>query len=246
MRGKFIIIVLIQIALLAGMIGYREYWIALGEKVLLRTAPVDPRDLFRGDYVQLSYEITALELDRLGVTDQFKPNQTIYVKLEKDEEGVCRATGAGSALPGEGTRFIRGTVRSVQAMKRWEITVKESTGNLHALRSTWFSGMNKGERVVFCVGQAGRILNHYKADSAYKPGCSFGASLEGTIEDMNTTAYQQVTAEYGIESYFVEEGKGRALEQARNAREVKVEVSLREDGKGIITRLVMDDQPGAR
>jgi len=244
MRGKFIIIVLIQIALLAGIIGYREYWIALGEKVLLRTAPVDPRDLFRGDYVQLSYEITILELDRLGVNERFKPNQTIYVKLDKDEEGVCKASGAGSALPSEGTRFIQGRVRSEQAMKRWEITVKEDSGNLRTLRSTWFSGMNKGDRAVFCVGPAGRVLNHYKADSAYKPKCALGTSLEGSIEDMKDTAYQQVTAEYGIESYFVEEGKGRAIEQAGNAREVKVEVSLRDDGKGIITRLVMDGQPG--
>jgi uncharacterized membrane-anchored protein len=46
--------------------------------------------------------------------------------------------------------------------------------------------------------------------------------------------------EYGIENYFVEEGKGRAVESSRNARQLRVEVSLRKDGKGIITGLFVD------
>jgi uncharacterized membrane-anchored protein len=43
------------------MIGYRHYWIETGEKIMLRVEPVDPRDLFRGDYVSLSYEISSLD-----------------------------------------------------------------------------------------------------------------------------------------------------------------------------------------
>jgi uncharacterized membrane-anchored protein len=46
--------------------------------------------------------------------------------------------------------------------------------------------------------------------------------------------------EYGIESYFVEEGKGKAIESSRDARELRVEVSLRKDGKGIITGLFVN------
>ena len=45
--------------------------------------------------------------------------------------------------------------------------------------------------------------------------------------------------EYGIESYFVEEGKSRAVESGRGAGELRVEVFLRKDGKGIITALLM-------
>jgi uncharacterized membrane-anchored protein len=43
-----------------------------------------------------------------------------------------------------------------------------------------------------------------------------------------------------IENYFVGEGKGRAIESARNTRELRVEVSLRKDGRGVIIGLFAD------
>ena len=57
---------------------------------------------------------------------------------------------------------------------------------------------------------------------------------------MRERRVRQVTVDCGIESYFVEEGKGRAIESARNARDLRVEVSLRRDGKGTITGLLLD------
>ena len=83
MRWKFAFFVLLQVALLVGIIAYRQYWVATGEKILLRTAPVDPRDIFRGDYVSLRYDISTLDLDGLGVKGSFKSNETVYVILEK-------------------------------------------------------------------------------------------------------------------------------------------------------------------
>ena len=43
MRIKFFFLVVLQILILAGMIGYRHYWVETGEKVMLRVSPVDPR-----------------------------------------------------------------------------------------------------------------------------------------------------------------------------------------------------------
>jgi len=83
MRFKFIIFVLLQVALLIGIITYRQYWVATGEKVLLRTAPVDPRDIFRGDYVSLRYDISTLDLDGLGVKESFKPNEKVLLSSKK-------------------------------------------------------------------------------------------------------------------------------------------------------------------
>ena len=63
--------------------------------------------------------------------------------------------------------------------------------------------------------------------------------LSGTVEEIKEIKSRMLHVEYGIESYFVEEGKGRAVESGRGARELRVEVSLRKDGKGIITALLM-------
>lgn len=246
MRIKFILLILLQVLLLAGIIGYREYWVATGDRVLLRTVPVDPRDIFRGDYVQLSYDITNLDLDSLSVKEGFKPNEKIYVSLVKNEDGTCRASSASKAMP-QGVKFIQGRVKyETPVTQRWEIQLKDDSGNIHTLAPRWFSSVNIGDRVTFCLGRSNNVLNYFKEDVQYKPNCGTGNSIAGTIEDIKETKFRQVNVEYGIESYFVEEGKGRAIESARNAKEVKVEVSLKKDGKGIITGLLMDGKMIAR
>jgi uncharacterized membrane-anchored protein len=56
MRKTFIILaVILQLVVLAYMAGEREYILRRGKVIYLRTAPIDPRDLFRGDYVRLNY-----------------------------------------------------------------------------------------------------------------------------------------------------------------------------------------------
>jgi uncharacterized membrane-anchored protein len=206
MKTKFIVLVLLQVLLLVGIIGYREYWIAVGEKIVLRTAPVDPRDLFRGDYVRLSYEISNLDLNRLAGQESFKPNQSIYVTLDRDEDGACTASGVSSISPAEGVRFIEGRVRYEQSMQRWDVVLRDDQGKQHSFEPRWFSGIHKGDRVVFCLRPDGTVVNHYRVDSRAKPTCEPGRSLEGLIEDVRETKFRQAIVDYGIESYFVEEG----------------------------------------
>jgi len=44
-----------QVVILLGMIGLHSMPLFFGKTILIRVVPVDPRDLFRGDYVILSY-----------------------------------------------------------------------------------------------------------------------------------------------------------------------------------------------
>ncbi len=239
MRVKFIIIVIIQVLLLTGMISYRQYWISTGERILLRTVPVDPRDIFRGEYVQLSYEISNLDLGPFSVGESFKPNEKIYVLLEKDADGICKASSLNKSQPSGGI-FIQGRVRSEMTTTKWEVSVKDDSSNVRILRPRWFSGFKSNDRVVFCLDKLDNVINQSKEDAGLKPQCPDGIMFTGRIEDIKEMQNSQLNVEYGIESYFVEEGKGRAIETSRNARELKVEVSLRGDGKGIITGLLMD------
>ena len=64
-------------------------------------------------------------------------------------------------------------------------------------------------------------------------------TINGTVEEIKEIRTRMLHVEYGIESYFVEEGKGREVESGRGDRELRVEVSLRKDGKGMITALLM-------
>jgi uncharacterized membrane-anchored protein len=48
---------------------------------------------------------------------------------------------------------------------------------------------------------------------------------------------------YSIERYFVPEGEGRAIEQARNRSNVTVVAAVARDGRATIKRLLMDGKP---
>jgi uncharacterized membrane-anchored protein len=239
MRLKFIVIVLLQVVLLVGMIGYRQHWLSSGEKILLRTVPVDPRDIFRGDYVNLNYEISTLAPAVLSPGEKFPPNEIIYVLLEKDADGTCRAISAAKTPP-SGKLFIQGRVRYESLVTRWEVSVKDDEGIVRNITPRFFDGFSKDDRIVLCLDQQDNVISQHKEDAGYSPECPGNRNVHGTITEIRSTQARQLNVEYGIESYFVEEGQGRAIETARNARDLKVEVSLRKDGKAIIARLVLD------
>lgn len=59
-RPLILLAVLFQIAALLWMAWNREDILRHGQVMELETAPVDPRDIFRGDYVRLSYRVSTL------------------------------------------------------------------------------------------------------------------------------------------------------------------------------------------
>ena len=58
MKTRFIIgAIAFQLLVLGYIAGQREWILRTGRTVWLRTAPIDPRDVMRGDYVRLDYEV---------------------------------------------------------------------------------------------------------------------------------------------------------------------------------------------
>jgi uncharacterized membrane-anchored protein len=109
-KMRFYALVALQLLLLGGLIAGKQITLATGEPVLLKTDPVDPRDLFRGDYVALSYEISRLEpWKRSG--GSFKKGDLVYVTLRRQGRFWVAET-ADKAPPEDGRLFIRG--RAVQ------------------------------------------------------------------------------------------------------------------------------------
>lgn len=72
----FFAIGIFWLIIIGGFVAMKESTLRSGTKVLLQTEPVDPRDLFRGDYVTLRYDISEVEL--FGPKD----GSTVYVLLD--------------------------------------------------------------------------------------------------------------------------------------------------------------------
>ena len=64
-------IAIVQTAILGYMIEGRASILRSGTEVLLKTAPVDPRDLLRGDYVILTYDISTISTTSITGTRPF-------------------------------------------------------------------------------------------------------------------------------------------------------------------------------
>ena len=152
-----------------------------GAEIRLRSVPVDPRDLFRGDYVILAYPISTVEADAAG-QPAFERGERVYVSLGRDEQGFAKATGVTRDWPkaGDGTVVIAGRVTSTSAC------ATNANGD------------------VDCGGRRNRLR-----------------------------------IAYGLESYFVPQGSGRAIETTERAR-IEVVAAVSGSGEAAIKRLLID------
>lgn len=155
-----------------------------GTEIRLRSVPVDPRDLFRGDYVILAYPISTVET---GATSQpgFQRGEQVYVSLGRDEQGFARATGVSRDWPkaGDGVVVIAGRVTATSACA------------------------TNADGAFDCSGQRNRLR-----------------------------------IAYGLESYFVPQGEGKAIETTDKAR-IEVVAAVSSSGEAAIKRLLIDGKP---
>src|SRR5690349_14892887 len=87
----------IQFALLAVMVFDRIQILRDGTEVILQTRPIDPRDLLRGDYVTLSYDISQLPAGPLKDQPAESRNPVVFVKLAPNRDGIYEAISVHAA-----------------------------------------------------------------------------------------------------------------------------------------------------
>ena len=92
-RIALLAVVCVQLALPLALAGLAAADLAFGEEIRLRAEPVDPLDVFRGNYVVLRYEISSLP-----VLGEVRRGETVCARLE-EADGEWRASYAGPARP---------------------------------------------------------------------------------------------------------------------------------------------------
>ena len=80
------LVVVLQTAALMGMVAVKHRTLITGKPILLETEPIDPRSLFRGDYVILNYAISRLENAEVEGDENFERHDDIYVVLREGEK----------------------------------------------------------------------------------------------------------------------------------------------------------------
>jgi len=77
-----LVAVTFQTAILTQMVWAQITLLRSPTEVVLESAPVDPRDLFRGDYVILDYAITSFETGEIPIDETLDYDDDAYVVLE--------------------------------------------------------------------------------------------------------------------------------------------------------------------
>lgn len=111
--GKVVLVIAIfWLIIIIGFIGFKEYTIQTGDEYLVKTQPVDPRDLFRGDYVILSYDVSRIDLNDVKTdSSNYEIGEDVFVIIEKDVQGYLTAEEISRYPPSnENLKFIKAKV----------------------------------------------------------------------------------------------------------------------------------------
>jgi uncharacterized membrane-anchored protein len=110
---KLLIVVAVQFLVLLSVIGFKQYTVWTGDTVLLKTAPIDPRDLLRGDSVSVRYEISSIERSKF-VDGEPYPDEEVFVELQKGADGFWGvvAVHENQERSYDGTVLLKGRVET--------------------------------------------------------------------------------------------------------------------------------------
>ena len=169
----------LQTAVLGYMVESRASILRSGTDIKLKTLPVDPRDLLRGDYVILSYPI--------------------------------------SAIP---KAIVTGDVPKTSGRVRLAVRLKPGADGLWTATEASFGDLAKAEGSV--------VLRTLPFD--------YYSSVDNVLPET-------IFVSYGIERYYVPEGEGKVLEDARNQEELEVEARVSAEGTPQIARLILRGEP---
>jgi uncharacterized membrane-anchored protein len=118
-KPLFWISLLIPVLVLLGMLVKPLDTIKNGEEITLATVPIDPTDLFYGQYVMLDLEIGRVDISHLDKKlkgklqdGMFIEPPLVYVSLEKDQNGIYQAKRVSETIPNR--IYIKGKMNQVE------------------------------------------------------------------------------------------------------------------------------------
>jgi len=169
------LVALLQTIALATMVYGRVSLLSSGREITAEVIPVDPRDLFRGDYVILGYAFSTAEVNVPEGTSQ---GDTVYVTLKPLAPGQWEVVSVAGAYP----------------------------------------SLAGGPDNVVLKGIVSYVMRGAE-----------GEPLKAQVR-------------YGIESYFVPEGTGRALEEKVRDKKISAILAVGASGDVAIKALDVDGE----
>jgi uncharacterized membrane-anchored protein len=113
MKRTTVIAVAVQVAIMVLILVPPLVVKATGSVVYLETQKMDPRDLFRGDFVILGYKVAQNILPGAAAGDAYKQGKPVYVTVTTERPARFVAVGLDRPEPAPGQVCIVGRARGV-------------------------------------------------------------------------------------------------------------------------------------
>jgi uncharacterized membrane-anchored protein len=174
-----IVVALAQSAALFKIVYDKDRLLKTGREITMPVKPLDPRDIFRGDYVTLGYDISTLNTSDVPIGNfaNFPAGSAAYVTLSPNPAGGWAVAAVAPEHPA--------TVAPTDVVLK------------------------------------GRVDRVWRAQTA---------------------SDSVINMRYGIETYFVPEGTGRALESKVREHQIDAIVAVGPDGTAVLKGLVVDGE----
>ncbi len=104
-----LVAILLQGLILIGMYARASLPLWTGTEIRVKTLPVDPRSLFRGNYARLNYEFSTIPHEKFMSDIPLRNGEVVYVTLQQNESGLYEYADVFLGEPQNGI-FLRGRV----------------------------------------------------------------------------------------------------------------------------------------
>jgi len=115
MKGKVVFALCIaaglQFAVLTGMYLLAALPLWTGSEIHIKTIPVDPRSIFRGNYARLRYDISELDTQHFPDHEDLRNGEIVYTVLEPGENNLYTFSTVSLEQPDSGI-YLRGRIQN--------------------------------------------------------------------------------------------------------------------------------------
>jgi uncharacterized membrane-anchored protein len=171
-------VALVQSAALFDMVYERHRLLKSGHELTLSVRPVDPRDIFRGDYVALGYDVSTLRKPSVASDPDFSglsAGSDAFVTMSPKPEGGWTESHVGNVYPSHvapGDVVLKGRVQSIRKSSNPDETV---------------TNIRYGIERYFVPEGTGRVLEdqvrNHKIEAIVAVGSDGTAALKGLVID---------------------------------------------------------------
>ncbi|MGL4397939.1 MAG: GDYXXLXY domain-containing protein [Hyphomicrobium sp.] len=226
------VLMVAQTLVLGSIVWGRQTLLATGREIVLPVVPVDPRDIFRGDYVVLGYDLSTVNIPAASdgtAPSGLRDGDVVYVVATRTPAAPAAAGTAATPPPvPEAQPPAAGTPPPAETQTQTQTqtpapaqTPSASVPQANAWRVARASSDKPADVAPEDIVLKGRVVNVWR-----------DAASQRSI----------MRVRYGIETYFVPEGTGKILEEQVRDKKIEAIVRVDDGGTAALKGLVIDGE----